>query len=315
MSKLKIAIIGLGNMGRIHAKAIKKNMNCELAYVIDNDAKTHKNFTNILNFYNLNTFLKKFSDEVDGIIISTPSANHYEIANELLDRKIPLLVEKPMATDKESVKKLIMKSKKLKTILRCGLIELYNPLVTELNQIDIEKINFVHIKRHSPIQNPKRKLENIVLDLTLHDLSLLFKLLNPTKIDIIGKSLIYKGQIAETSQILLKINDKIIVFVSSSRQDQEKVRSIEIFDEDTKFDFNLKNKTYEIKQKAKVDFFNNASISETNLVKKIDMLNRPETADSQLESFITAINNNNLDFEHLSIVEKAHNLAFKILSS
>ena len=57
------------------------------------------------------------------------------------------------------------------------------------------------------------------------------------------------------------------------------------------------------------------NITETNLLDKIDMLDKPETADIQLESFLTSIRNKQVDNSHLDIVERTHLLAFEILRS
>ena len=57
------------------------------------------------------------------------------------------------------------------------------------------------------------------------------------------------------------------------------------------------------------------SITESNVLNKIDMLDKPETAEIQLERFLNSIINNELDEDHLQIVEKTHRLAYEILNS
>ena len=48
-------------------------------------------------------------------------------------------------------------------LLKCGLIELYNPIVKELSETNFEKLKFGQFK--DTLLLPDRKLENIILDL------------------------------------------------------------------------------------------------------------------------------------------------------
>ena len=111
-------------------------------------------------------------------------------------------------------------AKRNNSFLKCGLIELYNPIIEELSNTDFEDLKFVHFKRHSPKTSESRKLENIILDLTLH-ISIIYKVFKPKNIEIIGCELSHENNVAESAQILLKIDDSYSIFISSSRQDQE----------------------------------------------------------------------------------------------
>jgi len=314
MSNLQLAIIGFGNMGKIHYKAVSKNALCKNPKIVDINQELQDGFEDLDFFHNFEDFVSGNIDTIDGAIISTPSSLHLEHAEPFINRGIPLLIEKPLTSDYSSDQKLFKLARKNNSFLKCGLIELYNPIIEELSNTDYEDLKFVHFKRHSPKTSESRKLENIILDLTLHDISIIYKVFKPKNIKIIGCELNYKNNVAESAQILLKVDDSYSVFISSSRQDQEKIRTIEIVDENKTYLCDLKNKFYETKQNGKIASIDSKSITESNILNKVDMLNKPETAELQIQSFVNSILKNEEDFQSIEIAEKTHNLAYEILN-
>ncbi|MBG02382.1 MAG: hypothetical protein CL470_08950 [Acidimicrobiaceae bacterium] len=314
-NKLKFAIIGFGNMGKIHYKTIEKNGICDIPEIVDINPDASKGYENLNIHEDFTLFLDNHIENLDGAIISTPSSLHLEHALPFLDNKIPLLIEKPLTSSHDFNQEIIEVAEKNEVLVKCGLIELYNPIVQELSSKKFENLKFVHFKRHSPKTSNSRNLENIVLDLTIHDISILYKVFKPKDIEILGVDLICENNVAESSQVLLKVDDSFTVFISSSRQDQEKTRKLEIIDENATYECDLKNKYYEIKQKGEISSFDSKSITESNILNKVDMLDKPETAEIQLESFIKSILDNDTDTNHLEIVKNTHNLAYKILNS
>jgi len=314
MSNLQLAIIGFGNMGKIHYKAVSKNTLCKNPKVVDINQEIQSEFEDLDFHHNFEDFVSGNIDTIDGAIISTPSSLHLEHAEPFINRGIPLLIEKPLTSDYSSDQELFKLARKNNSFLKCGLIELYNPIIEELSNTNYEDLKFVHFKRHSPKTSESRKLENIILDLTLHDISIIYKVFKPKNIKIIGCELNYKNNVAESAQILLKVDDSYSVFISSSRQDQEKIRTIEIVDENKTYLCDLKNKFYETKQNGKIASIDSKSITESNILNKVDMLNKPETAELQIQSFVNSILKNEEDFQSIEIAEKTHNLAYEILN-
>ena len=143
---------------------------------------------------------------------------------------------------------------------------------------------------------------------------MILKIFKPSKIEILGQELIYEKNIAESAQILLKVDNSFTIFLSTSRQDQEKIRLLEIVDHKASYYCDLKNKFYEIRKSGEISTTGLKSITESNVLNKIDMLNKPETAEIQLESFLNSIINDELDQEHLEIVEKTQELAYQLLN-
>ncbi len=109
--KIKFAVIGCGHIGKRHAEMILRNSESELVALIDIKNKTELNIDqyNVPFFNSIQEFLKS-GIEVDVINIATPNGYHAEQAMECLDAKKHVVIEKPMALNKQDAEKVIFKA-------------------------------------------------------------------------------------------------------------------------------------------------------------------------------------------------------------
>lgn len=110
---LNIGVIGYGFIGRVHAQHYMNNKNVDRVIIADplevnrESARkmglmTYEDFEDMLN-----------SEKLDAVSICTPHNTHKDIALRVMDFKIPILLEKPIATSREEIKEIIEKSEKL----------------------------------------------------------------------------------------------------------------------------------------------------------------------------------------------------------
>lgn len=98
INKLRIAVIGVGAMGKHHMKDIESIKNIDMVAICDTDREKVDGFTreyNVPGFHDYNTLLAEVSP--DAILISTPHYDHPSIAIDAFDRGIHVLTEKPIA--------------------------------------------------------------------------------------------------------------------------------------------------------------------------------------------------------------------------
>ncbi|MDR6404749.1 MULTISPECIES: Gfo/Idh/MocA family protein [Chryseobacterium] len=109
--KIKFAVVGCGHIGKRHAEMITRNEECELLALIDVAEKSSLNIDN----YNV-PFFKSLDDflnselEVDVINIASPNGFHFEQAYKAIDAGKHVVVEKPMALNKQHAEKLIFQA-------------------------------------------------------------------------------------------------------------------------------------------------------------------------------------------------------------
>ena len=311
MNNLNILLIGLGTMGKIHKRIIENTKNVSLVGILDSSFNKNLSGSNKTKRYNKFNQINFETEKIDGIVISSTTASHYALAKKIMDLNIPVFIEKPVSTKINEVIELINISKKKNIVLRGGLIEIYNPLFAHIKKLNLKDVISIHVIRHSQQVSKERKLENVIYDLALHDISVLFYLFEDFNLNISGKLTSSINRIVESSELLLNHNKKNI-FISSSRQSQLKIRKWSILTSDQLYQIDLIEKKIDIYKSGKVKFPNSNLISEKSNLSTLSFTNHPETAQIQFDAFISNIIDANVDNKHLDILRKSHEFVSEV---
>jgi len=126
---LKIGVVGLGSMGKNHARVCSEIKDIDLVGVSDISRDVSES---IAGRFNTRSFLdyKELLPLVDAAIIATPTVHHHKIAMDFLDAGKHVLVEKPICNSIEKSQELVDKSEKEGLVLAVGHIERHNPAVS-----------------------------------------------------------------------------------------------------------------------------------------------------------------------------------------
>tara|TARA_Y100000310_G_scaffold344942_1_gene460655 strand:- start:2294 stop:3295 length:1002 start_codon:yes stop_codon:yes gene_type:complete len=181
IGKINVAVIGVGAMGKNHARVYSELENSNLVAVCDNDKGIGKEIASKFNtkFYsNVKEMLD--NEKIDAVSICLPTKLHKETALTIINKKIHVLVEKPIATTTEEAKEIINEAKKNNVKLMVGHIERFNPIIIELKKRiknnEIGKIFLIKSERFSPF--PKRVIDvGVTVDLSVHDIDIMQYLL------------------------------------------------------------------------------------------------------------------------------------------
>lgn len=169
-SILKTAAIGVGSLGRHHARnyaELAREGRVEFAGVCDTNAETAGQ---IAAEYNTPSFTdwRELIGKADVVSIATPTETHREIACAFLEKGTHVLVEKPMALSVAECDEMIAAAEKSGARLMVGQLERFNPAMVALRPHVTSPLYF-EIHRVSPF--PNRSLDvDVVLDVMIHDL-------------------------------------------------------------------------------------------------------------------------------------------------
>jgi predicted dehydrogenase len=174
---LKVAVIGVGNMGRNHARVYSELENVSLVGVADAIKVTGET---IALRYNTKAYTdyRQLLDEhrPDAVTICVPTINHAEVALEVIQRGIHLLVEKPIAFSVEEGKKTIAAADKAGVKLMIGHIERFNPAVIALKKHlangELGRAFQMDVRREGPFPTRINDV-GVVIDLAVHDLDIM----------------------------------------------------------------------------------------------------------------------------------------------
>lgn len=311
MNPLNILLIGLGNMGKIHKRVIENNSNTNLYGIVDISFESERQTMSGVEYFNELELVNIDEGLIDGVVISSTTSSHFEIAKKFLERNIPVFLEKPIAVDKFEIDKILNLVSKQETVFRCGIIEVYNPLFQHIKKLNLEDIISIHIYRHSQSVSVERKLENVLFDLTLHDISVLGYLFDSPKLKPVGQNLSFVNNSLESVDLLYSFG-ATNVFISTSRESQLKIRKWDILTKDKLYQINLMQKVIEIYESGSINYSDSNLLSSNANHSSLSFTNNTETAQIQLNEFINDIYNKKLDREHLKIVKYSHDFISNI---
>ncbi len=168
--KLRVAAIGVGSLGRHHARhyaELAAEGIVDLIGICDIDPSTAEavgSLRHVAHFTDWNDLL----DKVDAVSIGTPTETHCDIACAFLERGVHVLVEKPIAITLVEADRMINAAEKNGAKLMVGQLERYNPAMVALRP-HVTRPLYFEIHRVSPF--PNRSLDvDVVLDVMIHDL-------------------------------------------------------------------------------------------------------------------------------------------------
>ncbi len=176
MRKVRAAVIGVGYLGRHHARIYSELESSELVAVVDIIEERAKD---IARRYGCSAY-KDYRDmlekeKIDAVSVAVPTTSHYQIAKDCLSEGISVLVEKPIATSLWQADELFKISEEKGTVFQVGYVERFNPIVSFLPRY-VSSPLLILAKRLCPFAN--RNLDvGVVLDLMVHDIDIVFSLL------------------------------------------------------------------------------------------------------------------------------------------
>lgn len=170
---LRLAVVGAGHLGRWHAQQLASLDGVDLVAICDPDpARQSVADLHGVPLVASHEDLESFA--LDGVSIAAPTSLHYDLARYFLERRVPCLVEKPMATTSEEARNLCELAESKDTILQIGHIERFNPALRVVAQ-RMQKPQFLEAVRVAPY--PFRATDvGVVLDLMIHDLEIIMSL-------------------------------------------------------------------------------------------------------------------------------------------
>ena len=170
MSELRIAVIGAGHLGRIHAKLLGQVDGGKLVAVSDPFEAARKNAEELFGVPVYADYRDCLPD-IDAAVIAAPTDMHADIAKTLLNAGKHVLVEKPLTIERDDANRLSSLANAKKLTLQVGHVERFNPAFTALEKLAVD-VKYVEAVRASSF--PGRCLDvGVVMDLMIHDLDLI----------------------------------------------------------------------------------------------------------------------------------------------
>jgi predicted dehydrogenase len=225
---LRAGVIGVGHLGRHHARLFATLPGTRLVGVVDSDRSRAEE---IARRHDARVFddPESLAREVDLASVAASTTAHEELAAPLLDAGVATLVEKPIAADTAAGARLVELARSKGVPLAVGHIERSNPAVAALAE-RVREPRFLEIHRLAPFK-PRSLDVDVVLDLMIHDLDLCRFLLPGAEVVSLDAS----GTAALTDHIdiasvRIRFDNGAAANITASRISLEPVRRLRVFE-------------------------------------------------------------------------------------
>ena len=225
-NKLRMAVIGVGYLGRFHALIYSRMPDVALVGVVDPDTdRAHAVAAEVgcAAFANV----AELPDQVDAVSIVTPTRIHLDVAAPFLRRGVHMMLEKPIAATREEGEEIVRLAEQSGAILQIGHLERFNAGVMALAQ-RTSAPRYVETQRMGAFT--ERAIDvDVVSDLMIHDIDIVLSLMGSPLRQIAAVGTPVLTEHVDIASARLEFTNGAVANVVASRVSEKKTRRIRVF--------------------------------------------------------------------------------------
>lgn len=226
MSKTKVAIIGVGYLGRQHARIYSELDSVDLIGVVDKNPETAAAVASEFGTTAYTDF-RDLLGQVTAASLAAPTSEHASIGCELLREGIDVLVEKPIASSMGEAEALIQAARTHRRILQVGHLERFNPAVVAARRIARNPL-FFEVHRLGVFTSRSLDID-VVFDLMIHDLDVVLDLVRSPVRTVSAVGLPILSRKIDIANARIEFESGCVANLTASRVSTEKVRKLRFF--------------------------------------------------------------------------------------
>jgi len=283
--RLRLAVIGVGHMGRLHAQKAAAlaaaDRSVALVGVADAEAERSAEIAKQVGARGVVDF-RELLAEIDAAIVAVPTVSHYPVVSEVLRAGVDVLVEKPIAATLPEAEKLVAMARDGGRVLQVGHLEWFNAAMRKV-AASIRRPRFVESHRLGPFRGRATDVD-VVRDLMIHDLDLIQRLVGeePVRIEAIGVPVITDR--IDIANARVGFPGGCVANLTASRVSSTPMRRIRFFQRDGYFSIDFLEQAVAVARRVDSGADGRPEIDWQRLV-----IEPGDALLSQLESFIEAV--------------------------
>jgi predicted dehydrogenase len=225
-SNVKVGVIGVGHVGKHHARIYSELPGVELVGVADIQKSRAEEIADQHKTAAFTDYRELFG-KVDAVSLAIPTVDHARVGIDVLQHGVDVLVEKPIASNIEQARALIDTARSNKRILQVGHVERFNPIVAAARTV-ATKPQFFEVHRLAAF-SPRSLDIDVVLDLMIHDLDIILSLVPAPVGEIRAVGIPVLSAKADIANARVEFEDGCVANLTASRVSFEKTRKLRFF--------------------------------------------------------------------------------------
>ncbi len=230
-SALQIGVVGCGYWGPNLVRNFDSLPSVNVAAVCDLDlgrlSHVLQRYSGLKGYQNFTDLLQH--EALDAVVIATPVASHFKLAQAALYANKHVLLEKPMATSSEECETLIQLARKRGLVLMVGHTYLFSNAIQRVIEIvksgELGELRYINSQRLS--LGLFQKDVNVAWDLAPHDLSIIMAAVDdvPIVVNCQGNANVTPG-VEDVVNLSLKFRNQTFATIQNSWLEPRKVRQL-----------------------------------------------------------------------------------------
>ncbi|MCP4758131.1 MAG: Gfo/Idh/MocA family oxidoreductase [Planctomycetes bacterium] len=251
---LRCAVIGVGRMGRHHARVYAQMSGAELVGVVDHDAGRAANIVEEWGGEAFASIEELLAHGVDAVTIATPTIHHRAAAEQLLTAGVACLIEKPLAPTAEDAAAIAAAAGAAGVALQVGHVVRYDPVMQAIKSLG--ELNPRHLELHRISPMTFRSVDvGVVLDMMIHDLDLLTMLVGEAPEDVQASAVAVLGEAEDVCNVRMTYpasadGHRCVANITASRLAMKTERTLRIISEDIYISADFVERTVKVIRKA-----------------------------------------------------------------
>ncbi len=226
MRRLRVGVVGVGHLGKEHARILAGLPDVELVGVADSNTAQVEAVAGRCG-------TRAFADHrqllplVEAAVVAVPTAAHHAVASDFLAGGVPLLVEKPLASTLGQAEDLVALAARHQALLQVGHIERFNPAYEELRRRPLQP-KYITCERYGGFTGRSTDI-GVVLDLMIHDLDLVLDLVQAPVLHVEALGVAVLGGHEDLAQARLTFANGCVADLTASRAHPAPVRRMQVW--------------------------------------------------------------------------------------
>lgn len=228
MRKIRIGVIGVGNMGKNHVRVYSEMNNVDIAGVADTDSEKAPGVSENFGVKFLEDYRELLKLGLDAVSIAVPTSLHKKVALDAIDAGCNVLLEKPISDNMEDAKAIIEHARKKNVKLMIGHIERFNPVVTQIKKaLADQDVISISITRVGPLP-PRMKNVSILIDVAVHDIDIIRYVTGSEFEKILSLTSKNFSDEADTALISFKMKNGVLAHINTDWLTPFKLREMRV---------------------------------------------------------------------------------------
>ncbi|MCP3967481.1 MAG: Gfo/Idh/MocA family oxidoreductase [Lentisphaerae bacterium] len=280
--KIKVGVVGVGALGRHHARLYNLSENAEVVGIYDVSKETAQK---VSEEFGLTIYedIEELAKNCEALSVAVPATMHSKITVPLLDMGKHVLVEKPIAATYEQGKEMVDAAERNNVVLAVGHVERFNPAMDflEKHAADTRFIEAHRLAKYPPArpgQHRRGTEVSVVLDLMIHDIDLVLKMVDAEveRFDAVGIPVLSSSE--DIVSVRIKFKNGSCANMTASRVSEDPQRRFRVFQENTYISMDYGSHSGMVLKKNRV-----------GLARKDISLDEKNALAAELENFVSAV--------------------------